>query len=109
MLSSMANDALAGTKPEKLAARFHNSVADIIVKTVEKLAVFNPSGIVGLTGGCFQNKRLTETAADRLGRVGFRVLRDKTVPVNDGGIAVGQAVVGREIWLRSNDRFNTSF
>ncbi len=109
LLSSMANDALAGTKPEKLAARFHNSVADIIVKTVEKLAVFNPSGIVGLTGGCFQNKRLTETAADRLGRVGFRVLRHKMVPVNDGGIAVGQAVVGREIWLRSNDRFNTSF
>jgi hydrogenase maturation protein HypF len=106
LLSTMANDALAGTKPEKLAARFHNSVADVIVKTVEKLAVFNPSGIVGLTGGCFQNKKLTETVADRLERLGSRVLCHKMVPVNDGGIAVGQAVVGREIWLRSNVRFS---
>lgn len=106
LLSLMANDALAGTKPEKLAARFHNSVADVIVKTVERLAVFNVSGIVGLTGGCFQNKNLTQTAVDRLERFGSRVLCHKMVPVNDGGIAVGQAVVGREIWLRSNDRFS---
>lgn len=102
LLTAMAEDALNGTSPEKLAARFHNSIANLIVETVQKLSHCNPTGIVGLTGGCFQNKRLAEDTADKLEKAGYKVLCHQNIPVNDGGIAIGQAVAGKEIWLRGN-------
>ena len=55
-----------------------------------------PSGSasrVALTGGCFQNRLLTERAADRLERAGFEVLLHRLVPPNDGGISLGQIAV----------------
>jgi hydrogenase maturation protein HypF len=48
---------------------------------------------VALTGGCFQNKLLTERAAAALRREGFEVLLHREVPPNDGGICLGQAAV----------------
>ena len=48
-----------------------------------------------LTGGCFQNVRLTEAALDRLEHDGFGAYRHHRIPPNDGGIAAGQAGVRR--------------
>jgi hydrogenase maturation protein HypF len=48
---------------------------------------------VALTGGAFQNVRLTEVVADVLSRAGLEVLRHHRIPPNDGGISVGQAAV----------------
>jgi hydrogenase maturation protein HypF len=45
---------------------------------------------VGLTGGVFQNRRLTEMATARLEALGFRVLLPERIPCNDGGLAFGQ-------------------
>jgi hydrogenase maturation protein HypF len=75
-------------------------MADLIVKTVRRISGGSSSNMVGLTGGCFQNKRLTELTSDKLQKAGYNVLRHGAVPVNDGGIGIGQAVAGREIWAR---------
>jgi hydrogenase maturation protein HypF len=48
---------------------------------------------VVLSGGVFQNCLLTEMTLTCLGRSGFKVLTHSLVPPNDGGIALGQAVV----------------
>jgi hydrogenase maturation protein HypF len=48
---------------------------------------------VALTGGCFQNRLLTERAAARLERAGFEVLLHRHVPPNDGGISLGQVAI----------------
>jgi hydrogenase maturation protein HypF len=48
---------------------------------------------VALTGGCFQNRYLTERAVSRLRSAGFRPYWHRHVPPNDGGIALGQAVM----------------
>jgi hydrogenase maturation protein HypF len=45
-----------------------------------------------LSGGCFQNKLLTELAVTRLQREGFRVYWHQRIPPNDGGIALGQVM-----------------
>ncbi|HWR67599.1 MAG TPA: hypothetical protein VN416_01125, partial [Desulfomonilia bacterium] len=53
------------------------------------------SGIdrVALSGGCFQNRVLLEGCVEGLERAGFTVYTHQRVPANDGGIALGQAVV----------------
>jgi hydrogenase maturation protein HypF len=48
---------------------------------------------VALTGGCFQNRYLTERSFHRLQEAGFRPFTHQRVPPNDGGIALGQIAV----------------
>jgi hydrogenase maturation protein HypF len=48
---------------------------------------------VALTGGVFQNVYLLKMACELLAQDGFRVITHRVVPPNDGGIALGQAVI----------------
>jgi hydrogenase maturation protein HypF len=48
---------------------------------------------VVLSGGCFQNAVLLGQTARRLREAGFAVLIPSNVPMNDGGLALGQAVI----------------
>jgi hydrogenase maturation protein HypF len=72
----------------KAAARFHNTLAAAIV-TVARHA--GEKRIV-LSGGCFQNRYLTERAVTGLRDAGFEPYWHQRIPPNDGGIAVGQIV-----------------
>jgi hydrogenase maturation protein HypF len=69
-----------------LSAKFHNTLAEIIVA----VAVNVRQNRVVLSGGCFQNKYLTERTVKRLREEGFRPYWHQRVPPNDGGIALGQ-------------------
>ena len=75
--------------PTIRAARFHNAAVASMVAVAQ--AVGEP--VVALSGGCFQNRRLTEQAAARLREAGFQVLLHRQVPPNDGGISLGQVAV----------------
>jgi hydrogenase maturation protein HypF len=56
---------------------------------------------VVLTGGCFQNRFLTETAIDQLRRNGFHPYWHQRIPPNDGGIAVGQIIGAARVLARN--------
>jgi hydrogenase maturation protein HypF len=71
-----------------MAAKFHNMLAEAIVAVARKIG--EPK--IVLTGGCFQNRYLTERTIDRLGAAGFRPYWHQRIPPNDGGIALGQIV-----------------
>ncbi len=73
---------------EIIAAKFHNTLVEMIVAVAKRVAEKR----VVLSGGCFQNKYLTERAIRRLRETGFRPYWHQRIPPNDGGIALGQAV-----------------
>ena len=57
------------------------------------LAATHGTEVVVLSGGVFQNRRLLESVWAGLAAAGLRVLVPERLPVNDGGIAYGQAAV----------------
>jgi len=63
----------------------------MIVEVAGQAACSRDVHVIGLTGGCYQNKLLTEKTAFLLRQAGFEVLLHAAVPPNDGGIALGQA------------------
>ena len=75
-----------------IAARFHNMLADAILALARH---FNQSK-VALSGGCFQNRYLTERVTNQLLAAGFQPYWQQRVPPNDGGIALGQ------VWLATS-------
>jgi hydrogenase maturation protein HypF len=88
ILAVMA-DKSSGVAVSLIAARFHNALVEWIL---EVAATVKLKQIV-LSGGVFQNRYLTERAAAALESRGFVVYTHRQVPPNDGGIALGQAVM----------------
>ncbi|SMF30633.1 Hydrogenase maturation protein, carbamoyltransferase HypF [Tistlia consotensis] len=77
-----------------IAARFHRGLAKGIVAMAERLSGAERSyPTVALSGGCFQNRTLLALVHEGLEARGFSVLSHERVPANDGGLALGQAVV----------------
>jgi len=72
-----------------IAARFHNALVEAIVVVAHQVGERR----VALSGGCFQNRWLTERSAQRLSDAGFEVLLHSQVPPNDGCISLGQVAV----------------
>jgi hydrogenase maturation protein HypF len=87
-------DLAAGAPRAQIAARFHRGLADAVVELTARVA--GPRGIstVALSGGVLQNRTLLEQVAAGLRARGLEVLAHRRVPCNDGGLALGQAVVG---------------
>ncbi len=104
MWQALLGDLVLGTPPGVIAARFHKGLARAIVHMVRKLsrAVRHDSEprrfeAVALSGGVFQNATLLEQVTRRLDAESFRVLLHEQVPANDGGLALGQALIGQAL------------
>ncbi len=83
-----------GMERAAIALDFHlclvKSLAQIIYQSSEKTG----HNRVVLTGGCMQNTILLEGLFTILEQKGFTVYTGEQIPVNDGGIALGQAIIG---------------
>jgi hydrogenase maturation protein HypF len=86
-----------GRSRSERAGAVHAALAHGIVDVAVALQQRTDSRIVGLTGGVFQNRRLTELAESRLRSAGFDVLLPEQLPCNDGGLSYGQVAdfIGR--------------
>lgn len=89
MIRGIIDDVRAGLAEGLIAAKFHNTLAEIVVAIAETTAKQK----VVLSGGCFQNKYLTEKTVEVLAKHAFRAYWHQRVPPNDGGISLGQAYV----------------
>jgi hydrogenase maturation protein HypF len=82
-----------GEDPASTAAAFHRGLASATVTAATSVATARGLDTVALSGGVFQNGRLTELVTAGLEAAGLRVLVHRLVPPNDGGICLGQAAV----------------
>jgi hydrogenase maturation protein HypF len=64
-----------------------------VAQAAADLAAAHGLDTVALSGGVFQNARLTAVVVAELERLGLRVLVHRRLPPNDGGVSVGQAAI----------------
>jgi hydrogenase maturation protein HypF len=86
-------DVRRGVSAGTVASRFHAGLGAGVVEACTRAASDRGVGLVVLTGGVFQNRRLLTLCADGLERAGLRVLAPSALPAGDGGVAFGQAAV----------------
>jgi hydrogenase maturation protein HypF len=89
LITSVVADYQARVPASVIATRFHNALVQWIVEVAEQTKLKQ----IVFSGGVFQNRYLTEHTATELESRGFVVYTHQRVPPNDGGIALGQAVI----------------
>jgi hydrogenase maturation protein HypF len=90
LIRAASRAARDGEQPARIARRFHAAVVDWVAQTCRLLRERTGVLTVALSGGVFMNAILAHECVARLAGDGFRVLRHRLVPPNDGGLCLGQ-------------------
>jgi hydrogenase maturation protein HypF len=90
---AIIEDLYQSASRSSISAKFHNTVAHMIVDECQLISNHTGINIVALSGGVLQNRLLSRKVLPMLESAGFSVLTHKQVPCNDGGISLGQAVI----------------
>jgi len=93
MIAAICGDLAAGRGSADIARAFHQTVASAVLELCQGIREGSGNDRVVLSGGVFQNRILTEDVAKLLSGDGFDVYCHRLVPPNDGGLALGQAVI----------------
>lgn len=93
LVRSIVADLQNNVALSQIASHFHNAVADLIGRVANRMRRERGLDRVVLSGGVFQNVLLLERTCRVLEALGLDVYVHRQVPANDGGIALGQAVV----------------
>jgi hydrogenase maturation protein HypF len=99
-IRALLSDIESGTSPGDISAKFHHMLSKIILTTAER----SGESKVLLSGGCFQNRCLTELVIADLCAAGFEPVWHQRIPPNDGGISLGQAVAASWCELEATER-----
>jgi hydrogenase maturation protein HypF len=93
LIRAVVTDIEQGSLPAAVAGRFHRTLAELFVNVAARVRNEKSCNRVALSGGVYQNRLFFEYMMRRLTEEGFDVLSHSIVPTNDGGIALGQAVI----------------
>ncbi|WP_328334499.1 carbamoyltransferase HypF [Kribbella sp. NBC_00382] len=105
LLGAVVRDVLDGVEAGVISLRFHLGLAELMVRTAERIRADRGINTVALSGGVFVNKLLLEASCRGLAAAGFVVLRHRRVPPTDAGIALGQlAVAARRAARMTEDK-----
>ncbi len=92
----------AGEPIERIAARFHETIAWLLANAVQRASERTGTSTVALSGGCFANSRLRGRLSQRLEEKNLRVLTSQIAGFGDAGLSLGQAQVA--LWRESAAR-----
>jgi len=93
LIVALVSDLRSGESIPEISARFHNGVAAMVARMCISLRSSHDIEQVALSGGVWQNLLLLNRTVSLLENAGFTVYVHRRVPANDGGLALGQAVV----------------
>jgi hydrogenase maturation protein HypF len=93
LFKALGEELEAGVPPGVISYRFHATLAHIITSCCCRLSEHTGLDTVALSGGCFQNRLLLEMTSKGLQAANLKVNTHHQVPCNDGGLALGQAVI----------------
>lgn len=93
LVAAIVQDLRRGVDRATIAARFHASLTKLATDAVRPIAEAESLDTVALSGGCFNNALLLSGLTRHLEQLELEVLRHHDVPCNDGGLALGQAIV----------------
>jgi hydrogenase maturation protein HypF len=94
LLASVVEDVLREKTLSDIGGKFHRSVARIVGEVSALISEESGLKDVALSGGCFQNRLLLSMTVEELRKRGLQPLLHRNAPTNDGGISLGQAVIG---------------
>jgi len=86
----------SGSELSEIGSRFHRTLCKMLSTMVKQLRREHNINTIVISGGVFQNQVLFESLVKELEKNKFTVFSHEKVPSNDGGIALGQALVGRK-------------
>ncbi len=107
MIVDMVTELGSGTSVSEISRRFHVTIVKMFSDIALRASRFSGIRSVVLSGGVFQNPLVFEGLVHDLRRHGLEVLTHSSVPCNDGGISLGQAVIGRQ-WVKTGGTFRRS-
>src|SRR5215203_1909069 len=93
IIHEVVEDLLAGRATGEISSRFHRTMAEVVAAGCEKIRGAGGTTAVALSGGSFQNMLLLQQVIKLLEGKGFQLYRHRRVPANDGGLALGQAIL----------------
>jgi len=93
LLATVLAEQDRGTAPGAISAGFHAGLGRGAAAAAARAASENGLDTVALSGGVFQNARLTDVVVTELQAAGLRVLVQHRLPPNDGGVSIGQAAI----------------
>jgi hydrogenase maturation protein HypF len=101
-VAGVVEDLLLGREVGEISSRFHRTIAEMVVAGCQGIQEAGDVNSVALSGGTFQNMFLLKQVIVLLEEKGFEVYRHRRVPANDGGLALGQAVLA-DTFFRENE------
>jgi hydrogenase maturation protein HypF len=93
LIRAIVSDLRSGVAVPVISARFHNGLAEVILRVCARIRAEQGLGSVALSGGVWQNMLLLERTVGGLREAGFRVHQHHKIPANDGGVSLGQAMI----------------
>ncbi|HJX30368.1 MAG TPA: carbamoyltransferase HypF, partial [Thermodesulfobacteriota bacterium] len=97
LFAAILEDVKHGVSKTEISSCFHHSVAQMVARICQELSRDTGVNKVALSGGVFQNRLLLKLTNGYLEKTGLTVITHREVPANDGGISLGQAVIGNFI------------
>jgi hydrogenase maturation protein HypF len=93
LIRAIVDDLTSGLAVPSIAAKFHNSLAEMIGQVCSTISKQTGLKKVALGGGVFQNTLLLDRTLYELRRRELQLLLHHQVPTNDGGLSLGQIMI----------------
>ena len=104
IIAAVVRDLLSGRLASDISATFHRTMAETVATVCKKIRKSDGVNTAALSGGTFQNMLLLTQTTNLLEEDEFVVHTHRRVPANDGGLALGQAILADRVFRRTANK-----